>query len=90
MPPANQRGNRSTEEQLHDLRNRLAKAKEQLAVLKSNRERLLRDPHLADITTAEEARTKAAELQAEAGAKEGEAVVLLNRAAKILERFDNA
>lgn len=78
----------SPEEQLSRFKNRLAEAKEKLAVLKSNRERLLQELKPSGVLTVEQAKKKAVGLQKEAESLESEATLLLNRAGKLLERFD--
>lgn len=78
----------SPEEQLANFKTRLAKARETLAVMKSNRERLKQDLKGFKLTDAEQARKKAEALQKEAETLDQEASVLLGRAGKLLERFD--
>jgi len=75
-------------EELTKLRQLLDKAKEKMAVAKSNRDRLLKDLRHLKITSVEQAREKAEELRAEAEKLDQEAVVLLDRASKMLGRFE--
>lgn len=78
----------SPEEQLARFKAKLAGARERLAVLKSDRERLVQDLKSFNVTTAEQARKKAAALQKEAEGLDQAASVLLDRAGKLLERFE--
>lgn len=79
---------KSVEAQLTELRAQLGKAKERLAVAKANRERLTKELRSMKITTIEQAREKVESLQAEASKLEKEAGIFLDRAAKLLERFE--
>jgi len=74
--------------ELTQLRQKLDKAKEKLAVAKSNRDRLLKDLRQFKVGTVEQAREKAEALRAEAEKLDKEAGILLDRAAKLLEKFE--
>lgn len=78
----------SPEEQLTRFKTRVTEAKEKLAVLKSNRDRLLQDLKPFGISTVEQAKKKAVVLQKEADTLDSEVTLLLSRAGKLLERFD--
>ena len=76
------------ENDLSGLRSKLSATKERIAVVRSNRERLLKEVKRFKVVTVEEARGMVKELESEARTLESEAETLLNRAAKLLERFD--
>jgi predicted nuclease with TOPRIM domain len=82
------RGNNSAEDRLSDFKKRLGDAREKLAVLKDNRGRLAQELKAFNATTAEQARAKSEELEKEASALNSEAALLLDRAGKLLERFE--
>ena len=75
-------------DELVQLRQKLDKAKEKLAVAKANRDRLLKDLRHHKLSNVEQARKKAESLRGDAEKLDGEASILLQRAAKLLERFE--
>jgi predicted nuclease with TOPRIM domain len=74
--------------ELTQLRQKLDKAKEKLAIAKADHSRLLKDLRQSKTTTVEQAREKAETLRGEAEKLDQEAGTLLDRASKLLERFE--